>query len=231
MSRAERLLNLIETFRRHRRPVTGEALAAATGVSLRTLYRDIDSLRAMGAGIEGEAGIGYILKPGFILPPIMFQDDEIDALVLGARWVAERADPHLAQAARNALARLSAALPTDMLGRIDKAYHVVGSFQDTAQDSFDIRIVRQAIKAEHRLKLTYADGKDTQTLRMIWPFLIGYFDGVRLISAWCELRQAIRHFRSDRVVKIETTGQRYPTRRLELLALWKKTDPTVNENC
>src|SRR6516225_364885 len=105
MSRAERLLDLIQILRRHRRPVAGKLLAEELGISLRTLYRDIASLQAQGAGIEGEAGIGYVLKPGFMLPPLMFSEEEIEALVLGSRWVAERGDQRLAAAAKNALAR------------------------------------------------------------------------------------------------------------------------------
>ena len=92
MSRAERLLQLMQTLRRHRQPVTGKALAEELGISLRTLYRDIASLQAQGASIEGEAGLGYVLTPGFTLPPLMFSEEEIEALVLGSRWVAERTD-------------------------------------------------------------------------------------------------------------------------------------------
>ncbi|MFO0437910.1 MAG: helix-turn-helix transcriptional regulator, partial [Phenylobacterium sp.] len=95
MSRSERLFDLLQTLRRHRRPVSGKVLADEIGVSIRTLYRDIASLQAQGATIEGEPGVGYVLKPGFLLPPLMFPPEEIEALVLGSRWVADRADNHL----------------------------------------------------------------------------------------------------------------------------------------
>ncbi|MCJ9725384.1 HTH domain-containing protein, partial [Agrobacterium sp. SHOUNA12C] len=98
MARSERLLTLLQTLRRYRRPVSGAVLAGETGVSLRTLYRDIASLQSQGAMIEGEPGIGYVLKPGFMLPPMMFSQDEIEALVLGSRWVARAADERLAAA-------------------------------------------------------------------------------------------------------------------------------------
>src|SRR5215470_15967661 len=107
MSRAERLLDLIQALRRHRYPVSGSSLAEATGVSLRTLYRDIELLKAQGAHIDGEAGMGYVLRPGFMLPPLMFSEDEIEALVLGSRWVATRTDEPLGKAARNALAEIA----------------------------------------------------------------------------------------------------------------------------
>ena len=107
-SRASRLLQLLETLRGHRRPVSAAVLADALQVSPRTLYRDIATLREQGAQIEGEAGLGYLLRPGFTLPPLMFGEEEIEALVLGAQWVAQQADPELAMAARHALDRIRA---------------------------------------------------------------------------------------------------------------------------
>ena len=101
MSRAQRLLDLIQALRRHRFPVTGAALAGELGISLRTLYRDIETLKAQGAHIDGEPGVGYILRPGFMLPPLMFSEEEIEALVLGGRWVAERTDEPLGRAANS----------------------------------------------------------------------------------------------------------------------------------
>src|SRR5262249_17359272 len=106
MARAERLLELIQVLRRHRHPVSGQPLADELGVWLRTLYRDIQTLIGQGAAIDGEAGVGYVLRPGFVLPPLMFSDEEIEALVLGSRWVAQRTD--LARAAANAIAKIAA---------------------------------------------------------------------------------------------------------------------------
>src|SRR5438128_6875775 len=114
MSRSQRLLDLIQVLRRHRRPVTGAVLAEDVGVSLRTLYRDIETLKAQGARIDGEAGVGYVLRPGFMLPPLMFSEDEIEAIVLGSRWVADRTDAPLGNAARTALAKIAAVLPRDL---------------------------------------------------------------------------------------------------------------------
>src|SRR5664279_6049005 len=119
MSRAERLLQLVQILRRHRRPVSGAHLSAELGISLRTLYRDIASLQAQGAGIEGEAGVGYVLRPGFMLPPLMFSEDEIAALVLGSRWVVARTDDALSRAARNALAKIAAVLPADLAASLE----------------------------------------------------------------------------------------------------------------
>ena len=111
MSRAQRLLDLLQLLHRHRRPVTGQSLADELGVSVRTLYRDIATLQAQGAHIEGEPGLGYVLRPGFLLPPLMFSEEELSALVLGMRWVADRGDGPLARAARDATAKIAAVLP------------------------------------------------------------------------------------------------------------------------
>jgi biotin operon repressor len=114
MARAERLLGLIQVLRRHRHPVSGQVLADELGVSLRTVYRDIQTLIGQGAAIDGEAGVGYVLRPGFVLPPMMFSDEEIEALVLGSRWVAQRTDERLSRAAANAVAKIAAVLPDDL---------------------------------------------------------------------------------------------------------------------
>lgn len=224
MTRAERLLALIEELRRRRRPVSGEALAVALSVSIRTLYRDIASLRAQGARIEGEPGLGYVLRSGFLLPSLMFPDEEIEALVLGSRWVAERGDPRLAQAARNALARLRGALPEDFADRLEASHLVVGPSAAPAPDSVDIGLVRRAIRRERKLRIVYRDARGAESERLIWPFLIGYFDSVRLVSAWCELRQDIRHFRADRVVSLAETDDRYPKRRADLVRAWRAAE-------
>src|SRR5882757_952834 len=109
--RAQRLLELIQVLRRHRRPVSGQTLSDELGVSLRTVYRDIQTLIAQGASIDGEAGVGYVLRPGFVLPPLMFSDEEIEALVLGSRWVAQCTDEPLARAARDVATKVAAVLP------------------------------------------------------------------------------------------------------------------------
>lgn len=229
MSRAERLLGLVEELRRHRRPVSGHALAESLGVSIRTLYRDIASLRAQGATIDADPGLGFVLRPGFMLPPLMFPDDELEALVLGSRWVAGRADPRLATAARNALARIGAVLPPDVAERLEATSLVVGPPASPIEETVDLAAVRRAIRAEHKLCIAYRSPAGEDTERTIWPFQIGFFDGARLISAWCELREDIRHFRADRIARLDETGVRYPRRRHALLKLWRESDPSVTD--
>ncbi len=194
------------------------------GVSIRTLYRDIASLRALGAGIEGEPGVGYILRAGFLLPPIMFTAEEVDALVLGSLWVADKADMPLAEAARKAMARLTAVMPIELVDRVEAEYVVVGQNEHSQQETIDMAAVRQAIHHERKLLIEYHDANGKSSKRIIWPFLLIYFNGGRLISAWCELRDNIRHFRTDRIVSLTEMSLRYPKRRHDLVKLWREAE-------
>jgi predicted DNA-binding transcriptional regulator YafY len=220
MSRAHRLLDLIQVLRQHRRPVAGAVLAEGLGVSLRTVYRDIESLRAQGADIAGEAGLGYVLRPGFLLPPLMFSEEEIEALVLGSRWVSERADGMLGVAARNVLAKIGAVLPDDLKANIAASGLLIGPGEPIAAPDGDLVAIRQAIRSEHKLLIGYADEHDTPTDRVIWPIALAFYDRVRVLVAWCELRGGYRHFRIDRIRTIRSDAARYPDRRARLLKAW-----------
>ncbi|MCZ0734256.1 helix-turn-helix transcriptional regulator [Phreatobacter sp. AB_2022a] len=221
MSRSERLLDLLQLLRRYRRPVSGRALAAELGISIRTLYRDIATLQGQGADIEGEPGLGYVLRPGFMLPPLMFSEDEIEALVLGSRWVADRGDRRLGEAARNALAKIGAVLPPDLRGNLETAALLVGPAAAAARETVELGAIRKAIRAERRVVIVYRDGEGRESERTIWPFALSYFDRVRIVLGWCELRAAFRHFRTDRIGSLTTLGSRYPRRRQALLREWR----------
>jgi predicted DNA-binding transcriptional regulator YafY len=221
MSRAERLLELMQVLRRHRHPVSGAALAGELRISLRTLYRDIASLQAQGAHIDGAPGLGYVLRPGFVLPPLMFAEEEIEALVLGSRWVADRADHRLGAAARNALAKIAAVLPADRRHELESSALLVGPGDAIAVGDAEIIAIRTAIRGERKLDVTYRDGEGRETSRTIWPFALGFFDRARVVAAWCELRQSIRHFRTDRIIALTPTSARYPRRRHALLKEWR----------
>ncbi|TCN24745.1 helix-turn-helix transcriptional regulator [Sinorhizobium americanum] len=220
MARSERLIDLIQVLRRHRRPVSGRQLAEETGVSLRTLYRDIASLQAQGAEIEGEAGVGYVLKPGFLLPPMMFSEEEIEALVLGSRWVTKRGDKRLAAAAADALAKIGSVLPAELKEKLDGSTLLVGPRQPVA-DRIDLGVLRKAIRSEHKLELGYLDNNGRDSRRTVWPFALGFFEETRVLAAWCELRQDFRHFRTDRIAEAAILDSRYPRRRQALLKDWR----------
>jgi predicted DNA-binding transcriptional regulator YafY len=222
MSRTERLLDLIQLLRRHRAPVTGPALADELGISIRTLYRDIATLQAQGADIQGEPGLGYVLRPGFTLPPLMFSADEIEALVLGSRWVARRAeDPRLGDAAANALSKITAVLPEDLRESVDGSNLLVGG-GEVIPAQVDLSAIRLAIREQKKLVIAYRNAGGTATERIIWPFAVGFFDRVRVVIGWCELRTDYRHFRLDRIERMEALPERYPRRRAAMLKEWRE---------
>jgi len=224
VSRTERLLALLQHLRRHRHPVSGAALAAELGISLRTLYRDIATLQAQGAHLDGAPGLGYVLREGFMLPPLMLSADEVEALVLGSRWVIERGDRRLGAAARDALAKIAAVLPPELRHELDSNALLVGLGEPivTGQaEDHQIATVRQAIRAERKLHMTYRDAAGRDTARTVWPLALGFFDRVRMVVAWCELRGEIRHFRTDRIAALALLEERYPQRRQALLKAWR----------
>lgn len=220
MSRTQRLLDLIQILRRHRIPVAGTALADELSISLRTLYRDIETLKAQGAHIDGEPGVGYILRPGFMLPPLMFSEDEIEALVLGGRWVAAQPDEPLGKAARNALSKIAAVLPDDLQRSLETSSLLVAPQRPAAGDT-ELTTIRRAIRAEHKLRITYTDEKENNTQRTIWPIALGFFERIRVVAAWCETRRDYRHFRTDRIRSLKMTDSRYPRRRFDMLREWR----------
>lgn len=223
MSRAERLLALMQLLRRRRAPASGADLAQELGISLRTVYRDIASLQAQGAAIEGEAGIGYVLRPGFTLPPLMLTEEEIEALVLGSRWVARHTDPELAEAARNALAKIHAVLPSQLRHELESNALLVPAPGVPPPQAL-LANVRRAIRGERKLRIAYRDGQGDASQRVVWPFALGFFEQARMVSAWCELRVAYRHFRVDRIVDLEMLAERYPRPRQQLLKEWRASE-------
>lgn len=220
MTRVHRLFELLQTLRRHRQPVSGAELARDTGISLRTLYRDIATLQEMGAEIEGEAGVGYVLRPGFLLPPLMFADQEIEALALGLKWVGERTDAGLADAARNAMVKLAAVLPDERRARLEDDIMVIGPVA-APQQRVDLAILRRALRQERKLALDYTDEKGARTERIVWPVTLGFFETTRVLVGWCELRQDFRHFRTDRILTAELLPERPPRARRSLLRQWR----------
>ncbi|MBV1774290.1 YafY family transcriptional regulator [Burkholderiaceae bacterium DAT-1] len=224
MSRAQRLLDLLQLLRRHRFPVTGAVLAESLGISLRTLYRDIAELQAQGASIDGEPGLGYVLRPGFMLPPLMFSQEELEALVLGVRWVAFKSEPGLGAAARNALAKIEAVLPEELRREVDQSGLLVGPPNAPMAGDIELPRIRLAIRLERVLTIAYRDAKGDASTRTIWPIALAFFDQVRVVVAWCELRQSFRHFRTDRIESLQLSDSRYPKRRLMLLKAWRELE-------
>lgn len=229
MNRADRLLSLVQILRRHRYPVTAAALSRELGVSERTLYRDIATLQASGAPIRGEAGVGYVLDAGYDLPPLMFTPDELEALMLGARFVQERGDQALSRAAFDAVAKIEAVLPAALRPVFADSRLFAPGYRRVPTERVDISLVRRAIREGRKIDLAYADEHGQPTTRLIWPFALGYFDSSRVIVAWCELRKDFRHFRTDRVNSFTVLPERYPEHQRKLVARWEASRSSCSD--
>ncbi|MEO3433875.1 YafY family protein [Inquilinus sp. CAU 1745] len=223
MRRADRLFQIIQILRRHRRPVTADALAAELETSRRTVYRDIADLIGQRVPIRGEAGIGYVLEDGFDLPPLMLTPDEIEAAVLGAQWVAARGDPDLARAARDLVAKIAASIPERLRPLIlEPSVGAPPCRQPAPPDRLDMSRLRAWIHAGRKIALRYEDEQGRESRRVVWPVTVGYLETARLLVGWCELRRDFRHFRADRVVEADFLDDRYPDRPAALRARWLK---------
>jgi predicted DNA-binding transcriptional regulator YafY len=230
MRRADRLFQIIQILRRTQRPVTADSMAAELETSKRSVYRDIATLMAQRVPIRGEAGIGYVLDSGFDLPPLMLTPDEIEAAVLGAQWVSVRGDPALARAAQDLIAKIAAAVPQRLRPIVlDPSARTPNHGPAIPPDAIDMPRLRAAIHAGRKLALDYRDEQGIETRRKVWPIAVGYLETVRMLIAWCELRNDFRHFRTDRVIAADFLEDRYPERPAALRAQWRaalrKSDP------
>ena len=220
-TKTERLFQLLQLLRSYRYPVSAKILAETLRVSTRTLYRDIEVLKSQGADIEGEPGLGYQLKPGFMLPPLMFDQQEIEALVLGMRWVAKKTDSALQESGRQVLDKIRAVLPITLQRELDLSSLMVGPNPVSCLDDKAMLTLRKAIQQQVKVEIIYVDLKEQKTQRILWPLGIAFFDGIRILIAWCEKRQAFRHFRTDRIHKIDIMSKRYHQSKAKLLKLWR----------
>lgn len=225
MARAQRLLALMQELRGRRRPATADDLAAALGVSVRTLYRDVNVLRAQGAQIEGEAGFGYVLRPGFLLPPLMFTAEEIEAVLIGVSWVARRRDLALESSARSALAKIAAVAPEDLRHMIDHSGLIVATISAASDQVIDAEIIRRGLRKERKLQLHYTDAGAAESERTVWPVALAIYENTQVLAAWCELRNDYRHFRLDRIKRVDVLDMRPPRRRSALYKEWRVREP------
>ena len=217
MTRTHRLFQLMQTLRRMTPPITAQALAYEMDVSLRTIYRDVDELRGLGAVIDGEAGFGFTLIEDATLPPLGFENDELEALVLGLREVAAIADPALAKAATSALAKIQARVPPKQAHRLKHAVLDARRYWDPTPLRIDAGILRQAAWDEVSVRFDYQDGKGDRTDRTVKPLGIVYMDNSNVLLAWCHLRQDFRMFRLDRMDHLIVTDSSFRPHRVSLL--------------
>jgi predicted DNA-binding transcriptional regulator YafY len=200
LRRADRLLQIIQILRRSNRPTTAQALADELEVVPRTIYRDIATLQASRVPIDGEAGIGYLLRPGYDLPPLMFDTDEIEAVVLGLTMVAERGDPALTRGASDALAKVRAVVSKDVAAASWKATLLVPHAVEAGVDFGPyLPLIRDAIRDCRKLDIGYSDANGDPSKRTIWPLGLYMYSHATLVCAWCEMRNGFRAFRSERI--------------------------------
>lgn len=216
MRKATRLFEIIQLLRLAPRPLTAADMAARLEVGLRTVYRDIAALQAMRVPIDGERGLGFILRPGFDLPPLMFTPEEAESLVLALALLHRTSDTGLHKAARAAGDKIAAAMPGGVLDT--GAIYAWGTPQPTA--GIDLALVRLAIREERKLALIYADQSGALTQRNIRPLAVIYYAAHSTLVGWCELRQALRHFRADRVVEASLLEQDFKGQGDSLRSLW-----------
>lgn len=217
MSRSDRLFRLLQAMRVMPAPITAARLAQETGVSLRSLYRDIDSLRAAGARIEGERGYGYRLIEDYSLPPQTFDRTEIEAIALGLAEVSHMGDPALVRAAASAFAKIAATVPDDREQHLVHAVSQVYRPDERYAGAVEVDVIRQACWREEALALRYVDKSGALTERTIYPLAIVYADRTLTVLAWCCLRHAFRMFAPHRMQDVQNTGASFRPRRVQLL--------------
>jgi predicted DNA-binding transcriptional regulator YafY len=217
MSRSDRLFRLLQMLRMLPAPVTAGRLARESGVSLRTVYRDIDTLRAAGARIEGEAGYGYTLEEDPALPPQSFTRLEIEAVALGLKEITQSGDEELAEAARQAMAKLVARLPQRQQREAMHAALYIYRQERRSVPAKAARVLREACWDETAVDLVYVDEAGRRTERCVLPLVVEYLDRVLVLIAWCRLRSAFRQFRLDRIEEVTPTQESFRPRRVGLI--------------
>ncbi len=220
MRRADRLFDIIQTLRTAAHPVTAAMLAEKLEVTVRTIYRDVAALQASRVPIEGAAGLGYVLRRGFDLPPLMFTIEEIDAIAVGVRLLRRLRDPKLQSAAESVLGKLTVVVPQDLGSHLASAPYYVSDGSAPEATGVDLSQVRGAIHDTRKLAISYVDEEGRRTDRTIWPLAMAYYVDVTLLGAWCELRKDFRHFRVDRISASRLLDELFPQENGTLIAEW-----------
>lgn len=217
MTKTTRLFQLMQSLRGGPGPHTATTLAQDLGVSARTVHRDISTLRGLGATIDGAAGYGFTLVEDAVLPPLGFDDEELEALVLGLREVEQVGDPDLARAAGSVLRKLRGRLPQRQAHQLQHAVLTAHRFDRPAAPSISVPDLRHATRGERTVGFSYTDAKGEQTTREVDPLGLAYLDRSTVLIAWCHLRQANRVFRLDRMRDLVVTDKSFRPNRVPML--------------
>ncbi|HET7370581.1 MAG TPA: YafY family protein [Gammaproteobacteria bacterium] len=208
MRRADRLFLIIHAIRGRRTALPARQLADTLGVSVRTVYRDVADLQVSGVPIEGEAGVGYVLRKGADIPPLMFNAEELEALVVGTRFVRAFAGSRLSAGAQAALLKIQAVLPDELREQAERTRIFAPVWRDPHQDAFVRRLdqLHDAIDQRNVLRIRYCDENDRESQRDIEPLCLAFWGGKWTLGAWCRLREDFRNFRPDRIADCNATG-------------------------
>lgn len=220
MRKAERLFQIIQILRRSSQPVTSAQLADELEVARRTIYRDIAHLIGQRVPIDGEAGFGYVLDSRYDMPPLMLTAEEIEAVLLGVHMVAKLGDAAITNAAKDVMAKIAAAIPRDLLPFIAEPAVSLKPGVVIHSAIFDSRPARLAIREGRKMQLDYCAVNGEVTQRIVWPVILGYEDGRSLLIAWCELKQAFRHFRTERILNLEVLEVKIDVSKRKLRRQW-----------
>lgn len=207
MRRADRLFLLIHALRGRRHAITAQQLARTLEVSLRTVYRDVADLQRSGVPIEGEAGVGYLLRKGADIPPLMFSADELEALVVGSRFVRAFGGERLGRGATAALLKIEAVLPPELRARAERTRIFAPQLDNRIESSGLIDALHEAVRERRVLGVLYLDGERRGSEREIEPLCLSFWGGSWTLGAWCRLRGDFRNFRPDRIVSHRVTGE------------------------
>ncbi len=222
MRRGDRLFEIIQLLRSTSKPITAAGIAEALEVTPRTVYRDMAALQARRVPIEGAPGVGYVLRRGFDLPPLMFTMEEVGAIAVGARLIRRTGDADLQQAAESVLSKVTVILPEALRDHLSAPPIFVSDFGVRASPNVDFSKIRDAIREARNVRICYSDGHGHQSQRTIRPVAIAYYVQATIVAAWCELRGDYRHFRTDRIIATEVLDEMFSSDQGRLLQGWLK---------
>ncbi len=220
MRRTTRLFEIIQLLRAGTRPMTAASIAATFEVTPRTIYRDIGSLQATGVPILGEAGVGYVMRPGYDLPPLMLSVEEVEAVTIALCLLSRTGDKGFKAVAQSIKGKIAAVLPRERSPALDHRALQASGWGAAEPESVDLATVRGAIREERKLDILYRDEKGDATRRNIRPIAVIYYVEVIAIVGWCELRQDYRHFRADRIAACVPLDERFSGRGDAMRASW-----------
>jgi predicted DNA-binding transcriptional regulator YafY len=222
MGRSNRMFEIIQILRSATAPITASALAATLEITKRTVYRDIVALQSMRVPIEGEAGVGYVMRTGFDLPPLMFTADEIEAIVVGLSLLGRTGDDGLQRAASRVTQKIASVIPDPGEHRLITDSLQVSHWNAIPSSEVDLNLMRKAIREEQKIWLSYQDTDMRHTERTVRPIALVYYVDSIILAAWCELRNEFRHFRADRIRECSECDANFKGQGAQMRESWRE---------